>query len=211
MASRREHFQKGALSMCTLSSVHPARQRGTIVLILALLIPSFLSARQALTGPDESLRNAVDFCPLSPMFRIYAIQYSYRFAPNSEMIVGPYYANIHYKDIGNTNAPGFIIGYRHYFWKSLHVEYQVIPQWDHFYEKNEDKTYPLGFDLWNELRLGYGWDFEVGSLAMYLNLQWPFGFALYSDRSAKPESFKAHVKKEPFFYFPPMIFLGVRF
>jgi hypothetical protein len=197
--------------MTSRIQLHETSAVAKLMLVVCLLSPSFLFGRQADTAPGEHLKNAIDLCPLSPMFRIYAIQYSYRFAPNSEVIVGPYYANIHYEDIGNTNAPGFIIGYRHYIWRSLHVEYQVIPQWDHFYEKNEDKTYPLGFDLWNELRLGYGWDFEVGNLPMYINLQWPFGFALYSDKSAKPESFKEHVRKDPFFYYPPMIFLGIRF
>lgn len=69
----------------------------------------------------------------------------------------------------------------------------------------------MGFDLWNEFRLGYVWDFQVGSIPAFINVQWPFGFALYSDGSAKPESFKQHVKENPFFDFPPMFFLGVRF
>ncbi len=61
------------------------------------------------------------------------IQYCYRVTPRSEIIVG----------------------YRRYTWRKPHVDYQLVPQWDHFYEKNEDKRYPLGFDLWNEFRLGY--------------------------------------------------------
>jgi hypothetical protein len=119
--------------------------------------------------------------------------------------------NIRYKDIGHTDAPGFIIGYRHYLWNNLHIDYQLMPGWDRYYEQNENKKYPLAFDLWNEFRLGYSWDFQVGKIPVYLNLQWPLGFALYSDPEGKPESFKRKAKEEPLFYFPPMFFIGVRF
>lgn len=145
------------------------------------------------------------------MFRIYALHYCRKVTPNNEIIVSPYYANIHFEDIGNTDAPGFIVGYRRYFWKTLHADYQLMPQWDRFYEKNEDKVYPLGFDLWNEFRLGYVWDFKIGNVPAFINFQWPFGFAIYSDDKGKPESFKKKAKEEPFFYFPPMFFIGARF
>lgn len=158
----------------------------------------------------EHLRS-VELSPLSPLFRIYVIEYCHRVAPHGEFMAGPYYANIHYEDIGHTNAPGFLIGYRQYVWGKLHIEYQLMPQWDRFYEENEDRLYPRGFDLWNEFRLGYTWDFKIGSLPMFVNAQWPLGFALYSDDSAKPESFKKHVEEEPLFYFPPMFFVGARF
>ena len=189
-----------------------------ITLLLILLIIHFFLDARILKGQNcdtvdnkEIYKHSVDFCPLSPLFKIYAIDYCYRVASHSEIIAGPYYANIHYKDIGNTNAPGFIIGFRQFIWKNLHIDYQLMPQWDHFYEKNENKQYPLGFDLWNEFRLGYMFDFKAWDIPAYINVQWPFGFALYSDDSAKPESFKKHVKENPFFYFPPMFFIGIRF
>ena len=156
-------------------------------------------------------KHSIDFCPMSPLFKIYAIHYCRRLSQNSELILAPYYANIHYADIGNTDAPGFIVGYRRYIWHKLHIDYQLMPQWDHFFEKNENKTYPLGFDLWNEFRLGYVWDFRVAGAPVFINAQWPLGFSLYSDDSAKPESFKKHAKDHPLFYFPPMFFIGIRF
>ncbi len=187
----------------------------TIQLFLLIAMLSFfnedLKAQQQNTSTKQNYRHSLDSCPMSPLFKIYAIHYCYRITANSEIIAAPYYANIHYKNIGNTDAPGFIVGYRRYLWKTLHIDYQLIPQWDHFYEKNEDKRYPLGFDLWNEFRLGYVWDFKIGNLPMFINVQWPFGFALYSDDDAKPESFKKHAEDHPFFYFPPMFFVGVRF
>ena len=168
--------------------------------------------------PDENTGNrvtnylhSVDLCPMSPLFRIYAIHYSYRITPKSEIILGPYYANIQFPDIGNTDAPGFIVGYRHYLWESIHIDYQLMPQWDRFYEKNENKKYPVGFDLWGEFRLGYVYDFTIAGTPAFINFQWPFGFALYSDDSAKPESFKKKARENPYFYFPPLFFIGVRF
>lgn len=181
-----------------------------LIVGLFLFVPD-LKAQQQDASSKKDYKHSLDLCPMSPIFKIYAIHYCYRITPNSEIIAGPYYANIHYKDIGNTDAPGFIIGYRQYVWKNLHIDYQLMPQWDHFYEKNEDKRYPLGFDLWNEFRLGYSWDFQIGTLPLFINVQWPFGFALYSDDDAKPESFKKRAKDKPFFYFPPMFFIGVRF
>lgn len=107
--------------------------------------------------------------------------------------------NIKYENIGHTNAPGFIVGYRRYLWRNLHIEYQLMPMWDKFYDDNEDKTYPVGFDLCNEFRLGYAFDFNIRKVLFFLNEQWPFGFALYSDPKGKPESLKRHVEENPFF------------
>jgi hypothetical protein len=153
-------------------------------------------------------KHSIDLTPLSPLMGIYAIHYNYRITPNSEIIVSPLYMNIKYEDIGHTNAPGFIIGYRYYVWGNIHIDYQLMPGWDRFYEKNEDKYYK-GFDLWNEFRLGYTWDFRIGNIPSFINFQWPFGFALYSEN--KPESFKEHIEDNKYFYFPPMFFIGIRF
>lgn len=172
---------------------------------------SFAQSQISETVDTDSLKQSIDLCPMSPLFRIYAVHYSYRVTPVSEIIVGPYYANIQFPDIGNTDAPGFILGYRHYIWNSIHIDYQLMPQWDRFYEKNERKKYPLGFDLWGEFRLGYVYDFTIAGTPTFINVQWPFGFALYSDDSAKPESFKKKVRENPYFYFPPLFFLGIRF
>lgn len=179
--------------------------------ILVILFSLYIvDCHAADSTESKDYKNSLDFCPMSPLFKIYAIHYCYKITDNSEVIIAPSYMNIHYEDIGNTDAPGFIVGYRQYLWKSLHVDYQLMPMWDHFYEKNEDKKY-YGFDLWNEFRLGYVWDFDIYDVPCFINVQWPFGFALYSDDKGKPESFKKHADDNPFFYFPPMFFVGVRF
>ncbi len=180
----------------------------SICLIPALMAVSDSFSQTSVSDRSPRYWNSLDFCPLSPLFRIYAVHYGHRFGSGSELILGPLYMNIHYEDIGHTDAPGFIIGYRHYLWKKLHVDYQLMPAWDNFYEKNEDRRY-RGFDLWNEFRLGYVWDFSINDIPLFVNVQWPFGFGLYAQN--KPESFKEHEKENRFFYFPPMFFIGVRF
>jgi hypothetical protein len=180
-----------------------------LFIIISLFAFQLLYSQTTETSARQEYKHSFDFCPVSPLFRIYAVHYCYRITPSSEIIAGPLYANIKYENIGNTDAPGFIVGYRQYLWKNLHIDYQLMPEWDHFYEQNEDKRYK-GFDLWNEFRLGYVWDFKIGNLPVFINFQWPFGFALYSEDAGKPESFKKHAKEEPYFWYPPMFFVGVR-
>jgi len=83
--------------------------------------------------------------------------------------------------------------------------------WDRYHDIKENVIYPVGFDLWNEFRLGYAFDFKIRKQTLFLNVQWPLGFSLYSDPKGKPEAFKKLVKKDPFFYFPPLFFVGIRF
>lgn len=176
--------------------------------VIILLSVSHIEA-STVPSPDpaHTLRNSVEFSPLSPLFRIYGAMWNHEIAPRQELILGAAYTNIHY-DFGYTDAWGAIVGYRYFVWKNLHVEDTVWPTWDRFYESSEDKVYP-SFDLWNEFRVGYLVDFHVAGHPCYVNLQWPFGFGLYAGN--KPQSFKDHEKENRFFYFPPMLFFGVRF
>ena len=160
-------------------------------------------------SPDKGVWNhkskhSIDFSPMSPLFDIYAVQYNYHLSPEDELILGAAYLNIGY-DYGRMNSPSLIAGYRRYLWKNLHIEYQLWPGYDNFYEKNEDKYYGTYY-LWNEFRMGYKVEVQVAGRPLYLNFQWPFGFDLYT--SNIPGSMKKHKEEEPFFYFPPMFFLG---
>lgn len=182
-----------------------------LCLVFVLLISTKLMA-QATKQPKDTIRykHSLDFFPLSPAIGIYALHYGYRFTTKDEFIISPSYMRIRYPNIGHTNAPGFILGYRRYLWKNLHVEYQLMPMWDRFYAMNEDKTYPTSFDLWNEFRLGYVFDFKIKNIPLFLNLQIPLGFALYSDPQGKSDAFKKHAQENPLFYIP-LFFIGTRF
>jgi hypothetical protein len=152
-------------------------------------------------------KNAIDVSPLSPVFDIYAIHYIRRLYDKGEFITGASYMHIKY-DCGNTNSVSIILGYRQYLWKNFHIEYELWPDYDKFYEKNEDKYYE-GFDFYNEFRLGYLIDFKIGKLPCYVNVQWPFGFGLYG--SNKPQSFKDEIERDRFFYKAILIFTGIKF
>jgi hypothetical protein len=186
--------------------------RVLIAIVFITLSFSFPSmSEESLPFEEQPYLNTIDFTPMSPLMNIYAFHYCRRITPISELLVGPSYMRIPYEGVGHTDAIGLILGYRQFFWKNLHVDYQLMPMYDRFYEENEQKRY-YGFDLWNEFRLGYIFDFNLFNLPCFVNVQWPFGFILYSDPDGKPESFHKYKEEHSkFFYFPPMFFLGVRF
>ncbi len=152
-------------------------------------------------------KHSIDFSPMSPFIGIYGIHHNYHLTPKDELITGFAYMKLYY-DFGNTNSPALIIGYRRYLWKNLHVEYQIWPGYDNFYEKNEDKYYKSLY-IWNEFRFGYQFNFKISGKPFYTSIQWPFGFSLYA--SNKAQSFKELEKENPFFYQFPLWFIGFKF
>jgi hypothetical protein len=153
-------------------------------------------------------RTAVEFSPVSPFIRIYAVQFARRFGDRNELLLGGAYTNIKY-DHGQSHAPGGIVGYRRYLWKKAHIEYQLWPSYNWYYEEQEQRYYE-GAELWNEFRPGYTFDFRVGSTAMFMNVQYLIGFGLYGEAS-KPPSWKDQVDEEGKVFAAPMVFLGWRF
>ncbi|NVO19948.1 MAG: hypothetical protein HXX13_09620 [Bacteroidetes bacterium] len=182
-----------------------------LLIPFVLLFVTVLHAQSKTTVADstrhEYYRNSIDFSPISPLIKIYGLHFNHKFTSKDEYILGVGYMNIHY-DFGNTNSPSLIFGYRRYLWRNLHIEYQLWPCYDEFWEKNERKIYK-SFDVWNEFRLGYQFNFKIAQQPFYTSIQWPFGFGLYA--SNKPKSFKDHEKENRFFYQFPLLFLGVRF
>jgi hypothetical protein len=174
--------------------------------MLLLGWPAF--AQDELEDVREPLeRHAVEFSPVSPFIRIYAAQYAHRLGEKNELILGFAYNNVKY-DHGQSHAPSGIVGYRRYLWKKAHIEYQLWPSYNWYYETDEQKYYK-GAELWNEFRPGYTFDFRVGATPMFVNVQYLIGFALYGEES-KPQSFKDQAEEEGIFT-APMIFMGWRF
>ncbi len=185
----------------------------SIPLLMFILFNPQFNYCQSNVNPElqsDTSKNSVEFSPLSPFINIYAIYYNYKFTQNDEGMIGPVYMSIPYKDIGRTHASGLIIGYRRYLIKGFSFEYQLMPAYDNFYEENEEKYYN-SFDLWNEFRISYKIDFSISDLPCYVNIQWPFGFSLYSGN--KPKSFKDHEKQgdNRFFYKALLLFVGISF
>lgn len=168
--------------------------------------------------------HSVEFSPLSPMFNIYAVQYSYHFDDTQEAMIGISYADIPQKpaeerqpkwmdilitpntiskEIGVNHSWTLYVGYKYYVADRFHIEYQLWPGYNSFYSTTEKKYYD-GFDLWNEVRLGYTFDFTESPF--YINLQYLIGFGLVEGN--KPADFGAG--GEPVFR-APVFFVGYRF
>jgi hypothetical protein len=152
--------------------------------------------------------NTVEFSPVSPFIRIYVVQFARRLGDRNELLLGGGYTNIEY-DNGQSHAPTLILGYRHYFWRKAHIEYQLWPSYNWYYENNEDRYYE-GAELWNEFRPGYTFDFHLGTTPFFLNVQYLIGWGLYGDES-KPQSWKDQVEEDGALFTAPMIFMGWRF
>lgn len=176
--------------------------------LLVGVVPAAGQVRgEAAAGPGAREKHAIEFSPLSPVIRIYAVQYARRLGEKDELLLGGAYANIRY-DHGRSHAPGAILGYRRYLWRNAHVEYQLWPSYNWYWETDERRYYK-GAELWNEFRPGYTFDFHLGERAVFINLQYLIGFGLYG-LDSKPQSFKDQVEDETVFM-APMFFLGWRF
>ncbi|TVQ16842.1 MAG: hypothetical protein EA361_03585 [Bacteroidetes bacterium] len=157
--------------------------------------------------PRESAHKySVELCPFSPLFNIWAVQLAGEFSPRNEWMLGVAYMNIQY-DSGRSHAPGLIVGYRRFLWQGAHLEYQLWPAWNAFYEKNEQQYYK-GLELWNEFRAGYVWDFRVGNQTFSLIPQVLAGFGLLPGN--KPESFIQEIENDRVFV-APILFVGYKF
>jgi hypothetical protein len=62
--------------------------------------------------------------------------------------------------IGRMHAPTLPVGLRWYVWGKAHVEYQLWPAYNAYHDQVGER-YHRGFDLYNELRVGYRVDFTL--------------------------------------------------
>lgn len=171
-----------------------------------ILIYTIFSCSSFCKAQPTEYKHSIDISPMSPFFKIWAIQYSYNYSGKNELMLGLAYANIEY-DFGRSHAPTLIAGYRRFFWKGLHLEYQLWPAYNFYFENNEQKYYN-GFELWNEFRVGYVINFKLGKVPMYINPQVLIGFGLFPGN--KPDSFIKQVEEE-FLFIYPNVFLGIKF
>ncbi len=147
---------------------------------------------------------------MSPFINIYGIQYSYSFDQQNDLILGLAYMSIPQENVGRTHAGSLIIGYRRNFGSGWHAEYSIYPTYDNYFETNEKKYYN-SFDLWNEFRFGYQYDFTISNFPVFVKAQIPFGFALYAGN--KPQSFKdlENEGDNRFFYKAVLVYVGIKF
>lgn len=180
----------------------------SLLLLSFMIISGTLNSQTATHNKVPSKRSSLETSPMTPLGDVYSLQYNYKVSPSSELMLGLAYVNIEYDDVGNNSAPSLIMGYRKFLWRTLHIQYELWPGIDKFYESNEDQNY-TGFQVWNEFRIGYQIDFKIKSQSLYTSLQWPLGFYLY--KGNKPKSFVEYEKENRFFYDVPLMYLGIRF
>jgi hypothetical protein len=185
-----------------------AALRSLVTAAIAAGLGAGAAHAQGVAGGPPTGQGAIEFSPVSPFIRIYAAQYARRLTDKDELILGGAYANIKYDD-GQSHAPTFIVGYRRYIWRKAHAEYQLWPSYNWYLEQNEEKYYQ-GAELWNEFRIGYTFDFNIGRAPWFVNAQYLVGWGLYGDES-KPQSWKDQVAREGELFAAPMVFMGWRF
>jgi hypothetical protein len=122
------------------------------------------------------------------------------------------YVNVEVSDqadavIGQLNAPTVPIGLRRYVWRNAHLEYQLWPAYNFYYDRVGERYYN-GFDLYNEIRGGYRLDFTLRGRPLFTNLQYVYGFGLYPGN--KPDNFTLAVEDAPPFHVPS-ISIGLKF
>ena len=183
--------------------------RYVLCVIITLLLSGNANSQES-DNAKSFYRHSVEFSPLSPLLNIYGLQYTYSFNQENSLLFGLTYMAIPVDNIGKTSAYGAIIGYVRHFGKGWHAEYSLYPMYDNYLEKVENKYYN-SFDLWNEFRFGYQYDFTISDVAAFVKLQVPFGFALYA--SNKPKSFldRESSGDNRFFYKAMLIFVGIHF
>jgi hypothetical protein len=179
---------------------------------LVLLLPATAGAQPQPAPSDVTHRHHLEAFPIVALFGIYSAQYGYRVSPKNELIVGFTYVNIEVRDrddqmIGRFHAPTLPLGVRRYLWRNAHVEYQLWPAYNFYYDTVGER-YHNGFDLYNEARAGYRIDFSLGRVPLFANAQYVYGFGLYPGN--KPDNFREAAEDQPVFHVPSLS-IGLRF
>jgi hypothetical protein len=186
-----------------------------IVILLSIIFTESFAQNDTAFSKHNKLKHSISTDPLLPLFNAFAVIYEYQKTEKSSFILGFWYGKATETYPKMIEYPGYtvnispIFAYRHYFWKGLHVEYQLYPGYTKYYEENEDRFYH-SFNLFNEFRAGYKFNFHIYRMPIILNLQFPVGFTIYDTN--EPETFKQIRKQDPVFYiFYPNIYIGIRF
>jgi len=183
------------------------------ILLFLLLLATNSYSQVKDTLPQKNFdRHYIEVFPLVTFFKIYSAHYLYAITPKNHLIAGFSYVNISLRNrdgvaVGKMYAPTLVIGYRRYFWKNLHAEYQLWPAYNDYLEINEGRFYS-GFDLYSEIRAGYRIDFNIGNIKIFTNPQIIYGFGLIPGN--KPESFYELAKEAPPFI-APSLSIGMKF
>lgn len=184
--------------------------------VLAFALLAGIAAAPAFAQGEPS-GGSLETSLVDPFFSIYFLRYHYDLAQNDSLIFGIYYlraektfSGVSYS--GSYSGLGPLLGYRRMVWKKLYCEDQLLPLFAIYYSSGSGSTVS-GFELWDELHIGYRFDFTIGPARLFLNAQGIVGFNLL--KTNEPEAFDTVETFDPAFHFPnfyvlPNILLGIR-
>ncbi len=184
---------------------------------LAFLALAFLAIGDAYCQGRVGSGLSIETSVVDPFFSIFFVRCHLDLTPRDALLFGAYYLRTD-KTFSGQAYPGNyqgiapIIGYRRFLVGKIYLEYQLLPMYA-VYHESDDGSDAKGFELWNELHLGYRLDFTILNFPLFINLQGSLGFCLL--KTDEPRSFANIEATDPAYYFPnfyvlPNILLGIR-
>lgn len=153
------------------------------ILILAFSIFIMNSYSQNKNSINLASKWQIELSILAPIAKIYLAEAVYQLWQHKNMtgklLLGLDFQNWDGDNTGQQEAYSLIVGYRQYFWKGLHVDYQFIPDYAFFHSSIDSKTYE-GLNIWHELRIGYKFNFKIFKKEFYVLTQMGFGREVYT-------------------------------
>jgi len=137
------------------------KQAFLLILIMICHSSSYGQADSTLienTQSGKAYTKSIVTDPFLPLFSSFALVYERIYNENNGSILGFWYGKETTTYPRKIKYPGYasnyalIIGYRRYFWRNLHAEYQLYPGYTRLYEENEDKQYQ-SFSLFPGIRI----------------------------------------------------------
>jgi hypothetical protein len=183
----------------------------TIIVIIVLVFSVILGFA------EEQNRNCIETSIIDPFFSIYFLKYSNDIDSMSSLLAGGYYLYSE-KAFSGQNYPGtyqglsIFIGYRRYIFNKFYFEDQIMPMYAIYNDSIIGKK-TTGFELWNEIHLGYKLKLFESRVQLVLNPQVIFGICVYENN--EPISFKKIEGNERNYlknlYLLPNILIGISF
>jgi hypothetical protein len=184
------------------------------VIVLGLACGQPLTAQES-GSSDTQKRFSVETSVLDPLFSIYFARLYYRVGSRDELGLGAYclWADATFSAVpypGPYRNLSLLIDYRRDLGSQWYVEYQAMPSYVVYLDSGIGTE---GFELWNEIHIGYEINFSIGRASLFISPQVTLGFCLY--KGNEPSSFRTAEETNPAFFFPnfyvlPNILLGIK-
>jgi hypothetical protein len=169
-----------------------------------------------LCAQNES-KSTIETSAIDPFFSIYFLKYNYDLNKYDSLLSGGYYIYSEKSFSGNPypgNYQGIslLFGYRRYLFGKLYVEEQLMPLYARYFDSISNET-TNGFELWNEIHIGYKLKLLKTKIQIAIEPQVLFGICVYENN--EPFSFSSvegntgHYFKN--LYVLPNVLIGIAF